>query len=43
LEFDDLDLSLLDEETRQKFSSYSVPLAIATEYFDEQAKGNAWN
>src|SRR5690606_29890359 len=38
LEFDDLDLSVLDDETRQKFSSYSVPLAVATEYFDEQTK-----
>lgn len=38
LEFDDLDLSLLDEETKQKFSSYSVPVAVATEYFDELAK-----
>jgi hypothetical protein len=38
LEFDDLDLSILDEESRQKFSSYSVPVAVATEYFDEQAK-----
>lgn len=38
LEFDDLDLSVLDDDTRQKFSSYSVPLAVATEYFDEQAK-----
>lgn len=38
LEFDDLDLSVLDEEVRQKFSSYSVPMAIATEYFDEQEK-----
>jgi hypothetical protein len=38
LEFDDLDLSQIDEETKAKFSSYSVPVAIATEYFDELAK-----
>lgn len=38
LEFDDLDLSELNEETRSKFSSYSVPIATATEYFDELAK-----
>lgn len=38
LEFDDLDLSSLNEETRAKFSSYSVPIATATEYFDELAK-----
>ncbi|MCJ7552518.1 MAG: hypothetical protein MUO34_01425 [Ignavibacteriaceae bacterium] len=38
LEFDDLDVSVLDEETRQKFSSYSVPIAVATEYFDELEK-----
>ena len=38
LEFDDLDLSALDEETREKFSSFSVPIAIATDYFDELNK-----
>ena len=35
LEFDDVDMSSLDEEAREKISSYSVPLAIATDYFDE--------
>ena len=38
LEFDDLDLSQLDDETKSKFSSYTVPIATATEYFDELAK-----
>lgn len=38
LEFDDLDLSQLNDETRAKFSSFSVPIATATEYFDELAK-----
>jgi hypothetical protein len=38
LEFDDLDLTGLNDETKAKFSSYSVPIATATEYFDELAK-----
>lgn len=38
LEFDDFDLSALDEETREKFSTFSVPVAIATDYFDELNK-----
>lgn len=38
LEFDDLDLSSLNEEIKSKFSSYSVPVATATEFFDELAK-----
>ncbi len=38
LEFDDLDLSELTDEAKSKFSSYSVPIATATEYFDELAK-----
>jgi hypothetical protein len=38
LEFDDVDISQMNEETKAKFSSYSVPLAVATEYFDELAK-----
>ncbi len=38
LEFDDVDLSALDEETREKFSMFSVPVAIATDYFDELSK-----
>lgn len=38
LEFDDLDLSSLDEESRQKISSFSVSLAVAFEYFEELNK-----
>ncbi len=38
LEFDDFDLSALNEETREKFSMFSVPAAIATDYFDELNK-----
>ena len=32
------DSSEINEETKAKFSSYSVPIAVATEYFDEVAK-----
>ena len=38
LEFDDLDLSALDEDTKEKFSMFSVPVAVATDYFDELSK-----
>ncbi len=38
LEFDDFDLSALDEETKEKFSAFSIPVAIATDYFDELNK-----
>jgi hypothetical protein len=38
LEFDDFDLSGLDDETKEKFSSFSIPVAIATDYFDELNK-----
>ena len=38
LEFDDVDITQIDEDTKAKFSTYSVPIAVATEYFDEQAK-----
>src|SRR5574338_90537 len=38
LEFDDLDISQIDEDSKAKFSSYSVPVAVATEFFDEAAK-----
>jgi Tfp pilus assembly protein PilN len=34
LEFDDLDLSDLDDKTKEIISSYSVPVAIANDYFD---------
>jgi hypothetical protein len=38
LEFDDLDLSALNEETKEKFSSYSIPVAVALDYYDELNK-----
>jgi len=38
LEFDDLDLSALDEETREKFSSFSIPVAVAVDYYDDLNK-----
>lgn len=38
LEFDDVDISALDEETREKFSTYSIPVAVALDYYDELNK-----
>lgn len=38
LDFDDLDLTALEPETREKFSSFSVPVAVANDYFDELSK-----
>ena len=38
LEFDDLDLSALDEETKEKFSSFSIPVAVAIDYYDDLNK-----
>lgn len=35
LEFDDVDLSDLDDKTKEIFSSYSVPIAVANDYFDD--------
>ena len=35
LEFDDLDLSSLDSHTKEKFSSFSIPAAVAIDYFDD--------
>lgn len=35
LEFDDLDTSSLDEETKEKLSVYAVPLSVGTDYFDD--------
>jgi hypothetical protein len=37
MEFDELDISSLDPEMKEKISSFTVPLAVATEYFDELA------
>ena len=34
LEFDDVDLSDLDDRAKEIFSSYSVPIAVANDYFD---------
>ena len=34
LEFDDLDISELDDQSKDTFSSYSVPVAVANDYFD---------
>jgi hypothetical protein len=38
LEFESIDVSLLPEDVRVKISSYSVPIAAAYEYFEEQSK-----
>lgn len=38
LEFDDLDLSDLTDDVREKLSSFTVPIAAAFEYFDELNK-----
>lgn len=38
LEFDDLDLTDLDDKTKEIFSSYSVPIAVANDYFDDLEK-----
>jgi hypothetical protein len=38
LEFDDFDLSVLDDEVKEKFSSFSIPVAVATDYMDELNK-----
>jgi len=38
LEFDDIDLSAIDDDVKNKISSFSVPIAVAHEYFDELSK-----
>jgi hypothetical protein len=38
LQFDNLDLSSLNVNTKEKFSSFSVPIAVLQEYFDELAE-----
>jgi len=35
LEFDDLDLSEIEDEEKEKFSAYSIPISIAIDYYDE--------
>jgi len=38
LEFDNISLNGLSNEIREKISSFTVPIAAASEFFDEQAK-----
>jgi hypothetical protein len=38
LEFDDLDLTDIDEETKEQFSSFSIPISVAIDYYDEQTQ-----
>jgi hypothetical protein len=38
LEFDDLDIAPLDAKTKETISAYSIPLAVAVEYYDELAE-----
>ncbi|MCL4278153.1 MAG: hypothetical protein KJZ60_00455, partial [Ignavibacteriaceae bacterium] len=38
LEFDDLDLSALNEESKEKFSAFSIPVSVALDYYDELNK-----
>ncbi len=38
LEFNDVDLGGLTQEEKDKFSSFSVPISVATEYYDEVEK-----
>lgn len=35
IEFDELNVSDIDEQSKEKLSSFTVPIAVATEYFDE--------
>jgi hypothetical protein len=37
LEFDELDLTEIDDETKERFSVYSIPIATAIDYYDELA------
>ncbi|NWF48991.1 MAG: hypothetical protein HXY49_00430 [Ignavibacteriaceae bacterium] len=34
LEFDDLDLSLIEDEIKNSFSTFCIPIAVATDYYD---------
>jgi len=38
LEFDDLDLSSLGGDVKESFSAFSIPIAVANEYFEEIAE-----
>ncbi|MCL5028761.1 MAG: hypothetical protein M1480_07045 [Bacteroidetes bacterium] len=35
LQFDEVDISSIDSATKEKLSAFSVPIAVAQEYFDE--------
>src|SRR3990172_2102864 len=35
LEFDDIDLSEIDEETKERFSAFSIPISVAMDHYDE--------
>ena len=35
LEFDDLDLSAIDDETKERFSAFAIPISTAIDYYDE--------
>ncbi len=38
IEFDEIDTSALSNDSRAKISSFTMPIAVALEYFEEQAK-----
>lgn len=38
IDFDELDVTGLSDEQRSKISAFTLPIAVATEYFEEQAK-----
>jgi hypothetical protein len=38
LEFEEFDSSVLDHETQQSISAYSIPISIISEYFDDLAQ-----
>lgn len=40
LEFDDIDISALDEESKKTISAYSIPIAAANEYLDDPSQKN---
>lgn len=40
LEFDEFDLSVLDDESKKTISAYSIPIAAANEYFDDPSQKN---
>jgi hypothetical protein len=38
IEFDEIDVGDLSDEQRSKISAFTLPIAVATEYYEEQAK-----